>query len=101
MYPLERASGSDPVMLRKRYGKELLLMGGIDKRAIAKGGDVIARHLEYLAPLVEEGGYIPHCDHFCPANVTLKNYRFYLKKKRELFGIPHREERIRKYPCEP
>ena len=98
MFPLERASGSDPVMLRKKYGRELLLMGGVDKRVIAKGGDDLVRALEYLAPLVEEGGYIPHCDHFVPSDVTLSNYRFYLKKKREIFGIPHREERIRKHP---
>jgi len=101
MFPLERAGGSDPVMLRKKYGPGLLLMGGVDKRAIAQGGDAIVRELEYLAPLVEEGGYIPHCDHFCPSDVTLANYRYYLKKKRELFGIPQCEERIRKFPCEP
>lgn len=100
MFPLERAGGSDPVMLRKKYGRKLLLMGGVDKRKMALGGDEIIRDLEYLAPLVEEGGFIPHCDHLCPADVTLENYRFYLEKKREIFGIPHREERIRNYPNE-
>ncbi|MFC1528612.1 uroporphyrinogen decarboxylase family protein [Candidatus Latescibacterota bacterium] len=98
MFPLERASGSDPVELRQKYGRDLLLMGGIDKRKIAKGGDEIVRELEYLAPLVEKGGYIPHCDHLCPADVTLEKYRYYLRKKRELFGIPLREERERIYP---
>ena len=101
MFPLERAGGSDPVMLRKKYGRQLLLMGGVDKKKIALGGDEIVRELEYLAPLVEEGGFIPHCDHLCPADVSLGNYRFYLEKKREIFGIPHREERFRTYPCEP
>lgn len=98
MFPLERAGGSDPVMLRKKYGPQLLLMGGVDKRNIALGGDAIIRDLEYLAPLVEEGGFIPHCDHLCPADVTLEKYRYYLKKKREIFDIPAREERIRIYP---
>jgi hypothetical protein len=98
MFPLERASGSDPVKLRKKHGRDLLLMGGIDKRKIAQGGDEIVRELEYLAPLVEEGGYIPHCDHLCPADVTLEKYRYYLRKKRELFGIPQRGERARMYP---
>jgi len=100
MFPLERASGSDPVVLRRTYGPGLLLMGGVDKRAIACGGDAIVRELEYLASLVEEGGYIPHCDHLCPSDVSLENYRFYLGKKRELFGLPRREERIRLHPCE-
>jgi uroporphyrinogen decarboxylase len=100
MFPLERAGGSDPVELRKKYGPQLLLMGGVDKKKMARGGDDIVRELEYLAPLVEEGGFIPHCDHLCPADVTLDKYRFYLRKKREIFGIPHREERIRVYPCD-
>ena len=100
MFPLERASASDPVKFRERYGSELCLMGGIDKRKIALGGDEIVRELEYIAPLVEQGGYIPHCDHFVPSDVTLNNYRFYLKKKREIFGIPGREESIRKHPSE-
>jgi len=100
MFPLERNGGSDPVMFRKKYGHEILLMGGVDKTKIAKGGDAIVRELERLAPLVEEGGYIPHCDHLVPADVTLDNYRFYLRKKREMFGIPHREERIREYPAQ-
>jgi uroporphyrinogen decarboxylase len=98
MYPLERKGGSDPVILRKQYGRDLLLKGGVSKMAIAKGGDAIIRELEYLAPLVHEGGFIPHCDHYCPADVSLDNYRFYLKKKREIFGMPQREERIRIYP---
>jgi uroporphyrinogen decarboxylase len=98
MFPLERNGGSDPVMFRKKYGRDILLMGGVDKTKMARGGDAIVRELEYLAPLVEEGGYIPHCDHLVPADVSLDNYRFYLWKKREIFGIPHRAERIREFP---
>lgn len=100
MFPLERASGSDPVVLRRQYGERLLLLGGVDKRSIALGGDHIEKELDYLAPLVENGGYIPHCDHLCPADVTLEKYRHYLEKKRKLFGIPTKEERIRQYPCD-
>ncbi len=100
MFPLERAADSDPVKLRERFGSRLLLLGGIDKRMIAQGGDGLVRALEYLAPLVEEGGYVPHCDHLCPADVTLEKYRFYLSKKREIFGMPHRDERVRRYPSD-
>ena len=100
MFPLERSAGSDPVALRQRYGPELLLMGGVDKMKIATGGDELVRELEYLAPLVEEGGYIPHCDHLCPADVSLDHYRFYLRQKREIFGMPQRAERIRRFPAD-
>lgn len=101
MFPLERNGGSDPVMFRKKYGRDVLLMGGVDKTKMALGGDAILRELEYLAPLVEEGGFIPHCDHLVPADVSLDNFRFYLRKKREMFGIPLREERVRDYPAQP
>jgi len=100
MFPLERAGESDPVMLREKYGEELLLMGGVDKREMAKGGDDIVRHLEYLAPLAESGGFIPHCDHRCPADVTFEKYRHYLKVKREIFGIPQKEEMKRESPID-
>ncbi len=100
MFPLERNGGSDPVMFRKKYGRDVLLMGGVDKMKISLGGDAILRELEHLAPLVEEGGFVPHCDHLVPADVSLENYRFYLRKKREMFGIPQREERIRQYPSQ-
>ncbi len=100
MFPLERNGDSDPVAFRRKYGRDVLLMGGVDKMKIARGGDAIVRELERLAPLVEEGGFVPHCDHLVPADVTLENYRFYLKTKRELFGIPHRRERVRCFPCE-
>ena len=101
MFPLERASGSDPRVLREKYGMDVRLLGGVDKKKIALGGDEIIRELESLAPLVEEGGFIPHCDHLCPADVTLEKYRHYLKYKRDIFGMPLKEERVRRYPNDP
>ncbi len=98
MFPLERASNTDPARLREKFGRQLLMLGGVDKRCIAAGGDDIVRHLETLAPLVEDGGYIPHCDHLCPADVSFENYCFYLEKKREIFGIPKKELCLRSYP---
>lgn len=87
MFPLEINSGSDPVKLRKRFGRELLLMGGVDKIALIKGKDAIDKELERIAPVVNEGGYIPHVDHRVPPDVSLKNYLYYLRRKKEIFGI--------------
>lgn len=100
MFPLVCVSGTDLVILRKQYGCNLLYMGGVDKKKIARGGDENVLELEYLALIVEEGGYIPHCDNLCPSDVTFENYRFYLMKKREIFGIMQKEERIRKSPAD-
>jgi hypothetical protein len=100
MFPCEIKGGSDPVMFRKRYGRDLVLMGGVDKTLIAKGGDDLVRELDRLAPVVEEGGYIPFCDHYIPADVTYERFLFYLEKKRERFGIPTRSLAPRDFPDE-
>ncbi len=78
LYPLERAAGMDPVALRKCYGKKLLLMGGVDKMAMARGVDAIDAELRQFPYLFSQGGYIPWCDHLVPPDVPLKNYLYYL-----------------------
>jgi uroporphyrinogen decarboxylase len=87
MFPLEINSGSDPVKLRKKFGKRVLLMGGVDKKALIAGPEAIDRELERIKPVVEEGGYIPHVDHRVPPDVSLKNYMYYLRRKKEVFNI--------------
>jgi uroporphyrinogen decarboxylase len=100
MFPCEIKGGSVPVMLREKYGHDLVLMGGVDKTKISRGGDELVRELERLAPVVEEGGFIPFCDHYVPADVTYEKFLFYLEKKREIFGIPQRALTPRDFPDE-
>ena len=87
MFPLEVGTwGADPVAYRKQYGKDLLLMGGFDKHILARTKEDIAREIDRLTPLVEEGGYIGFCDHRVPPDVPLDNYMFYLETVREVWG---------------
>jgi hypothetical protein len=37
--PVEVAAGNDIIAYRRRYGRKMAFHGGIDKRAIARGGD--------------------------------------------------------------
>ena len=88
-FALEAAAGEDPVALRRRYGKDLLLVGGIDKRALAKDRRDIEREVLAKAPfLLEHGGWIPSIDHAVPPDVPLENYRYYLSLLRKLAGSP-------------
>lgn len=87
MFPLEINSGSDPLLLRKKYGKNVLLKGGVDKKALIEGKQAIDKELERIKETVETGGYIPHVDHRVPADVSYENYLYYLKKKKEIFKI--------------
>ncbi len=88
MFTVEVAAGTDPLPLRDRYGKQLLLLGGVNKRALIEGKEAIARELKRIEPYVKEGGWIPHVDHRVPPDVTYENYLYYLKTKRDMFGIP-------------
>ena len=61
-------------------------MGGFDKHILVQGKSAIAREIERLTPLVEEGGYIPMPDHRVPPDVPLAHYRFYLEQVRQVWG---------------
>lgn len=88
MFPLEMNGDSDPVKLRAKYGRQVLLKGGVDKGALRHGQEAIERELDRLAPVVETGGYVPHVDHRVPPDVTYEDYLYYLRRKRERFNIP-------------
>lgn len=88
MFPVEVAGGTDPIALRDRHGKELLLIGGVNKRALIAGKEAIRKEIARIAPHVNQGGWIPHVDHRVPADVTFENYLYYLAHKRDAFGIP-------------
>ena len=87
MFPLEIGTwGADPVEYRKEYGRDLLIMGGFNKRILAgRKGDITAE-VERLATLVEEGGFIPFCDHLVPPDVPLGNYIHYLNEAKRVWG---------------
>ena len=84
IWPLERAAGMDPARIRKEYGRQLRLWGGVDKRELAKDRAAIDAHLRALAPVVAEGGYIPTVDHTVPPDVPLDNFRYYVERKAAL-----------------
>jgi len=87
MFPVEVGSwGADPLALRRQFGKDLRLMGGFNKRILAGDPTEIEREIQRLAPLVEEGGYIPFCDHLVPPDVPFENYWFYWEKARQIWG---------------
>ncbi|MFA5786233.1 MAG: uroporphyrinogen decarboxylase family protein [Actinomycetota bacterium] len=88
LWPLEIAAGCDPVAMRKRFGRDLILMGGIDKRAIAEGGQAIEREVMSKVPfLLESGGYLPGPDHNVPPDVSFANYCVYVDAMRTAAGL--------------
>ena len=49
--PLEVAAGNDINALRETYGDRLAFRGGIDKRAIAAGGDALKKEVDRVRPV--------------------------------------------------
>lgn len=87
LFPFEVNSCTHPGRLLDEYPGQLRIMGGFDKIQLIKGKQEIRAYMESLAPYVERGGFIPFCDHRCPADVSYENYRYYLDLKEKMFGI--------------
>jgi len=72
--PIEAAAGNDIIAFRRQFGRRMAYKGGVDKRLIAAGGQAIVDEIDRLTPLIDDGGYIPSCDHGVPADVTWPNF---------------------------
>jgi uroporphyrinogen decarboxylase len=89
--PFEIAAASDPVAIRRQYGRSLIIQGGIDKRALARGPEAIDRDVLSKVPwLCLQGGYFPQVDHLVPPDVSLANYTYYARLLRVVVEDPER-----------
>lgn len=81
-FPIEVNAGNDVVKLRKKYGKDLLIFGGIDKMVLPKGKREIREEVySKIVPIIDKGGYIPTIDHLIPPDVPYENFLYYLEVK--------------------
>jgi len=76
--PLERQSGIDLLRLRREH-PGLKMIGGYDKMVMRKGEAAMRAEFERILPVMRQGGYIPSVDHQTPPEVSLENYRIYLR----------------------
>jgi len=66
--------------LRREFGTELRLIGGIDLDALRGGKEAIRREVEEkVPPLLAGGGYVPLADGRVRADVPFENYVYYRK----------------------
>ena len=76
--PLERKAGVDINRVRKNY-PDFLIIGAYDKMVMSVSEQAMREEFERLLPVMRSGGYIPSVDHQTPPEVSLDNYRTYLK----------------------
>lgn len=71
--------------IRREFGRELRLIGGIDLDAIRTGRRAVERILrEDVPPLLEEGGYIPLADGRVREDVDFADYLHYRRLLRDI-----------------
>jgi uroporphyrinogen-III decarboxylase len=86
VFPFEVAAGSDIVAYRKQYPR-LAMMGGIDKREIAKGREYIDRELERIDEIFQDNGYIPALDHLIHPEISWQDFHYFIIRLKQRIGI--------------
>jgi len=85
--PIEVAAGNDINEFRARFGNRMAYKGGIDKRAIAAGGETMRSELERVVPpMLKTGGFIPGCDHGVPHDISWPNFIEYSRLLAQMTG---------------
>ncbi len=85
--PNEVASSMDVVEMRKKFGKNLIIGGGIDKRILARSKKEIEEEVKRkVGFLIEDGGYFPFVDHSVPPDVPFENFVYYMEVLRKNWG---------------
>jgi len=82
--PLEVKAGMDPIAIKKKYGNDLVLHGGINAVLWDKP-EAIEEEMERIIPTMKEsGGYIFASDHSIPNTVSLADFSRIIKLAKEL-----------------
>jgi len=85
MFPLEPGTWkATPSVIRKKFGKELRIVGGFDKFVLEKDKNAIDNEIKRHRDIMKEGGFILMPDHLITPDVSLANYIYYLNRIREL-----------------
>jgi uroporphyrinogen decarboxylase len=78
-------SGMDYRAIRKKYGRELALIGGIDSNVLTRDKEAIKKEIyEKAPPLLKSGGYIPTIDNRARAHIPFDNFVYYRKLIEEI-----------------
>jgi uroporphyrinogen decarboxylase len=71
LHPMEVKAGMDPLSVKARYGKDLVLHGGFDALLWTDREAILAEIRRMLPTLKASGGYIFAADHSIPSDVEL------------------------------
>ncbi len=77
----------DYLQIRREFGKDLRLIGGIDSDALRQSqAEIMRAVMQVVPPLLEDGGFIPLADGRVREDVPYQNYAYY---RRLLESVVH------------
>jgi uroporphyrinogen decarboxylase len=81
--PLECDVGMDLREIKREYGKDIVLFGGINELVFTDSKNIEKEIKSKFGYLMKGGGYIYHADSPIPENVTFENYKKLLELVRK------------------
>lgn len=75
---------ADSMAYRKQYGRDMRIIGGINKLVLEKGPVEIDAEIERRIPIMKDGGFIPMPDHLITPGTSLAHYQYYLQRMKQL-----------------
>lgn len=75
---------ADGLTFRKKYGKELRIIGNFDKMTLEQSHGAVEAEIQRLMPLMRDGGYMMMPDHLITPGVSLDGYRWFLDRWRRI-----------------
>lgn len=85
VFPIEIGTWkADPFAIRRKFGKELHIIGGFNKMVLEQGPAEIDAEIARRLPLMKEGGFMLMPDHLITPGTSLDNYRYFLERMRTL-----------------
>ena len=82
MFPLERQAGVDVSLYIKEH-PGIAFLGHYDKMIMHRGEAALRTEFERLLPSMKKGRFLPSVDHQTPPDVSLENYKTYVRLFKE------------------
>jgi uroporphyrinogen decarboxylase len=85
LVPMEANAGMDVALYREEYPR-LLMIGGVDKRALHFGRAAIDHEIDKIRRVIATGGLVPFFDHGLPHDASWENFVYFVEKLKEVTG---------------
>ena len=87
MFPIEVGTWNGNILdIRKKHGRDVRGVGGMDKRVFTADRTEIDREIERLKPMVADGGFIPCVDHLITPDADWDLVCYYCEQMNKTFN---------------